>query len=76
MKSIKSWGSIIIIFMIVLWIGFAIVPFFEPTVSNITVRLLSVSFSIITYQNSKKVYKNSKPTSRNNKRGLISNKKH
>ena len=48
MKSIKSWGPILIILMIVLWIGFAIVPFFEPTVSNVTVRLLSVSFSAAT----------------------------
>lgn len=44
-KINKSWAAVLVPIIIILWLGFVIVPFFAPNISELTIRLLSVSFS-------------------------------
>lgn len=47
-RKIKSWGIILILVMIVLWIAFCIVPFWIHPIPLTTTSLLGVSFSAAT----------------------------
>lgn len=44
----KSWGTILVLIMMVIWIAFGIVPFLLPGIPSATISLLSVSFSAAT----------------------------
>lgn len=48
MKKVKSWGTVLVLIIIFMWICFGAVPFFVPNVSDVTIRLLGVSFTAAT----------------------------
>lgn len=45
---IKSWGVVLVLLIIILWLGFGFVPFFVPNISDSTVKLLNTSFTAAT----------------------------
>lgn len=44
----KSWEKLLVLFMLILWIAFGIVPFIVPNIPDVTMQLLSISFSAAT----------------------------
>ena len=48
MKKVNSFWIIVLSIMIILWLICGIVPFFEPNISDLTIRLLGISFSALT----------------------------
>lgn len=48
MKNIKSWATVLIPVIIILWFAFGIVPFFVTDISESTIRILNVSYASAT----------------------------
>lgn len=46
--KIRSWGIVLVLIILILWLGFGIVPFFVPDISDSTVKLLGTSFTAAT----------------------------
>ena len=48
MKTIKFLGNVLVPLIIILWLGFGIVPFFVQDISDSTTELLGVSYTAAT----------------------------